>query len=265
MQGPTIKAWFAEQQKIDPQKIVNVAVTPCTAKKFEIRREEMSDAGKLLHIPGLRDMDLVITTRELAQWLKEENIDFNTLPGGDYDTLMGPASGGGIIFGNSGGVMEAAVRTAFYVLTGKNPPQSFYELKEVRGLEGIKTTTIHIGDIPLDLAVIHGTNNARNLIEELKQKKQHYDFIEVMACPGGCIGGGGQPKTEIPITPEILQRRIDGLYTKDRNVPIRCCHDNPEIKQVYQSFYTQPLSPLAEQLLHTDYHSRSGDLTAGTH
>jgi ferredoxin hydrogenase len=184
MQGPTIKAWFAKQQGIDPQKIVNVAVTPCTAKKFEIRREEMSDAGNLLHIPGLRDMDLVITTRELAKWMREEGIDFSALPDGDYDTLMGPASGGGIIFGNTGGVMEAAARTAFYRLTGKNPPKSFLELKGVRGLEGIKTTTIHIGDAALNLAVAQGTNNARNLIEELKQGKQHYDFIEVMTCPG---------------------------------------------------------------------------------
>jgi ferredoxin hydrogenase len=264
MQGPSIKAWFAGQQGIDPRKIVNVAVTPCTAKKFEIRREEMSDAGKFLNIPGLRDMDHVITTRELVQWLREEGIDFNTLPNGDYDKLMGPASGGGIIFGNTGGVMEAAVRTAWYMITGKNPPASFFELKEVRGLEGIKTTTVHIGDAALHLAIVQGTDNARTLIEDLKAGKQQYDFIEVMTCPGGCIGGGGQPKTEIPMTAEVLRKRIDGLYAKDRNVPIRCCHDNPEIKQIYKSFYTQPLSPLAEQLLHTDYHSRAGDLTIGT-
>jgi ferredoxin hydrogenase len=284
MQGPTIKTWFAKRRGIDPRRIVNVAVTPCTAKKFEIRREEMADAGKLLNIPGLRDMDHVITTRELALWLQEEGIDFKKLSSSDYDPLMGSASGAGIIFGNTGGVMEAAARTVWYKITGENPPDSFFALKEVRGLEGIKTTTLHINDITLSLAVVHGMNNARTLIEELKKGDRYYDFIEVMACPGGCIGGGGQPKTTIPITAEILRKRIDGLYARDRNLPpgtqaavslrnakpsippapLRCSHDNPEIQKLYESFYTKPLSPLAEQLLHTGYQNRSADLTAGS-
>jgi ferredoxin hydrogenase len=256
MQGPSIKTWFARQMNIDPRSIVNVALTPCTAKKFEIRREEMCDAGKELNIDGLRDMDQVITTRELAKWLREEGIDFKDLPSDNYDSLMGEASGAGVIFGNSGGVMEAAARTAWFMVTGENPPADFYRLEPVRGMEGIKSASLNIAGTPLRLVVVHGIGNARTLIEHVKHNTEHYDFIEVMACPGGCIGGGGQPKTAIPMTDEIRSARIAALYSKDGSMTLRCSYDNPEIREIYDSFYGKPLSPLAERLLHTYYYSR---------
>jgi ferredoxin hydrogenase len=264
MQGPSVKVWFANRMNIDPRNIVNVALTPCTAKKFEIRRQEMCDAGKELGIDGIRDMDYVITTRELAKWLREEDIDFDNIAESNYDRLMGEASGAGVIFGNSGGVMEAAARTAYFMVTGNNPPDDFYRLEPVRGMAGIKSAKLNIGGTLLRLAVIQGTENAKTLIETMKKSAARgdslYDFIEVMTCPGGCIGGGGQPKTEIPLTDEIRQARIDALYTQDESMTQRCSHDNPEIKEIYASFYGKPLSPLAERLLHTGYHSRAGDL-----
>jgi ferredoxin hydrogenase len=260
MQGPTVKAWFAKEHGIDPRKIVNVALTPCTAKKFEIRREEMNDSAAYLGINGLRDMDHVITTRELAKWLREEGIDFSALKDGVYDDAMGAASGAGIIFGNTGGVMEAAARTAYFNITGKNAPDAFFNLQPVRGMEGIKKAEVEIGGVKLRLAVVYGTANAKSLIEEYKQGKADYDFIEVMTCKGGCIGGGGQPKTEIPITTEILSARIAGLYSKDEASALRCSHDNPQIQKAYEAFYGKPLSPLAKKMLHTSYHSRSQDL-----
>jgi ferredoxin hydrogenase len=266
MQGPTVKAWFAKEHGIDPRKIVNVALTPCTAKKFEIRREEMNDSAAYLGINGLRDMDHVITTRELALWLKEEGIDFSALKDSVYDDAMGAASGAGIIFGNTGGVMEAAARTAYFNITGKNAPAVFYNLKPVRGMEGIKKAEVEIGGVKLHLAVVYGTANAKSLIDDYKQGKADgplsvgFDFIEVMTCKGGCIGGGGQPKTEIPITNEILSARIAGLYSKDEASTLRCSHDNPQIQRAYKAFYGKPLSPLAKKMLHTAYHSRSQDL-----
>ena len=194
MQGPTIKTYFAKKMGIDPAKIVNVALTPCTAKKFEIRRDEMRDAGKYLGIDDMRDMDYVITTRELARWAKEENIDFSSLEDSNYDQLMGEASGAGVIFGNTGGVMEAAVRTAYYLITGERPPQNLYQLEAVRGYDGLREASLEIAGITVNLAIVHGTANARKMIDRVKQGGKPYHFIEVMTCPGGCIGGGGQPK-----------------------------------------------------------------------
>jgi len=260
MQGPTIKTYFAKEMGIDPKKIVNVAVTPCTAKKFEIRREEMNAASRELGIPDMRDMDHVITTRELAKWLKEENVDFNALEDSDYDKLMGPASGAGVIFGNTGGVMEAAVRTAYYFVTSENPPDDFLDLNPVRGMDGIRSATVDINGTLVSVAVIHGIDNAKQVIEDLNSGKCMYDFIEVMACRGGCIGGGGQPKTEVPMTDEIREARIDALYKKDSAMELRFSHENPDIKAVYQQYYEKPLSPLAERMLHTSYHDRSDDL-----
>jgi ferredoxin hydrogenase len=266
MQGPTVKTWFAKEHGIDPRKIVNVALTPCTAKKFEIRREEMNASAGYFGIDDLRDMDYVVTTRELANWIREDGIDFGALDDCKYDDAMGAASGAGLIFGNTGGVMEAAARTAYYYITGKKAPDSFYKLEPVRGMEGIKKADVEIGGVRLHLAVVYGTDNAKTIIEEYKQGKtdgplsEGFDFIEVMTCKGGCIGGGGQPKTEIPITNEILSARIAGLYSKDETSAVRCSHDNPQIQKVYKTFYDKPLSPLAKKMLHTTYHSRAEDL-----
>lgn len=260
MQGPTIKTYFAKQQNIDPAKIVNVAVTPCTAKKFEIRRSEMNISAKYNDAEHMRDMDYVITTRELARWLKEEGIDFLELEDSKYDSLMGPASGAGVIFGNTGGVMEAAARTAHYLITGENPPQDYLNLQPVRGMEGVREATVQIGAVPLNLAVIHGTENARQFIENMKAGDTEYDFVEVMTCKGGCIGGGGQPKTEIPVTDQVRKARIDSLYNRDSSMVIRFSHENPEIQKVYNTFYEKPLSKKAEQMLHTTYRSRREDL-----
>lgn len=260
MQGATIKTYFASQEHIDPKKIVNVAVTPCTAKKFEIRREEMCDAGKHLGVEGMRDMDYVITTRELASWARSENIDFTSLKPASYDRFMGEASGSGVIFGNTGGVMEAAVRTAYAALTGEPVPDSLYELKEVRGMAGIREASLTIKGMPLTIAVVYGTANAKRLLDRIKSGEKFYHFIEVMTCPGGCIGGGGQPKDKKFMGDELRQKRIDGLYARDRQMKLRLSHENPEIKELYKTFYQKPLSDLAEQLLHTSYINRSSDL-----
>ena len=259
MQGPTIKTFFAKLNDLDSKKIINVAVTPCTAKKFEIRRPEMKAAADYLNTPELRDMDYVITTRELAQWLKEEKIDFAALDDADYDTFMGAASGAGVIFGNTGGVMEAAARTAYYFITGENPPADFMNLQPVRGMDGIREAKVTIADVPLRLAIVHGTENARQLIESWQKGETTYDFVEVMTCRCGCIGGGGQPKA-MPMTDEIRTARINALYAKDSQMTLRLSHENPDIKKAYKEFYASPLSELAEALLHTDYIDRSSDL-----
>ena len=260
MQGPTIKTYFAQKMGIDPTKIVNVALTPCTAKKFEIRREEMQAAGKKLGIAGMRDMDQVITTRELALWAKEEGIDFAALPDSDYDNLLGEASGAGVIFGNTGGVMEAALRTAYAFLTGENPPESMLELQPVRGYEGIREASLTIAGIEVKVAVAYGTANARKLLERIKAGEVQYHFVEVMTCPGGCIGGGGQPKDLAVDADAIRKSRIHSLYQKDSQMKLRFSHENQEVKKLYTEFYGAPLSELAEQMLHTDYTDRSEDL-----
>lgn len=261
MQSPTVKTYFARQNGIDLRQIVNVAVTPCTAKKFEIRRAEMNAASREWGVPGMRDMDYVITARELAKWLKEEFVDFNALPNGFYDGLMGTASGAGAIFGNTGGVMEAVIRNAYYYAARKRPPDNFLNLQAVRGMDGIREATVTIAGTPIQVAVVHGINNAKQLIDKLLTDGfRAYDLIEVMACRGGCIGGGGQPKTTIPMTDEIRKTRIDALYRKDSGMAVRFSIDNPDIKTVYRQYYKQPSSPIAKRLLHTSYHSRSKDL-----
>lgn len=271
MQGPTIKTYFAKKMGIDPTKIVNVAVTPCTAKKYEIRRDEMNAASNYIgehteefvglqdgaKAKELRDMDYVITTRELAQWAKEEAIDFPALEDASYDKLMGEASGAGVIFGNTGGVMEAALRTAYFYITGENAPADLYDLQPVRGMDGIKEATVQIDDLAVNVAVIYGTGNATTFIEKLKKSDKQYHFVEVMTCPGGCIGGGGQPKGTLEKGDELRKARIQGLYKKDASMTKRNSHENEEIKELYETFYGKPLSELAEQMLHTNYENKS--------
>ncbi|MDD3797240.1 MAG: [Fe-Fe] hydrogenase large subunit C-terminal domain-containing protein, partial [Lachnospiraceae bacterium] len=257
MQGPTIKTYFAKKRKLDPSKIVNVAVTPCTAKKYEIRREEMNAAGTYLGKEEMRDMDYVITTRELAKWAKEQKIDFTGLSETAFDPLMGEASGAGVIFGNTGGVMEAALRTAYEFITGEAAPSVLYELQPVRGMEGIKEASLKVGELDVNVAVVYGTANAERLIQRQKSGEKQYHFIEVMTCPGGCIGGGGQPKGTLEKGDELRKARIAGLYRKDKEMVLRNSHDNEEIKQLYREFYGKPLSELAENMLHTHYEDKS--------
>ena len=257
MQGPTIKTYFAKKMGLDPTKIVNVALTPCTAKKYEIRRPEMHDAGHYYDDPNMRDMDFVLTTRELALWAKEEGIDFASLSDSAYDNLMGEASGAGVIFGNTGGVMEAALRTAYEYITGEKAPAQLYDLQPVRGYEGIREASVTIGDLDVNVAVVYGTANARRMIERMKQGEKQYHFIEVMTCPGGCIGGGGQPKDLLKDADEVRKARIDSLYKKDAEMTLRKSHENPSIKRIYEEFYGKPLSEMAEKTLHTMYEDKS--------
>ena len=258
MQGPTIKTYFAKKMGIDPKKIVNVALTPCTAKKFEIRRGEMNASARYLELPSLRDMDHVITTRELADWAKKADIDFSTLEDSKFDKLMGEASGAGVIFGNTGGVMEAAVRTAYEFVTHEPAPKELYTLEPVRGMQEIREAAVEIGTLHLQLAVIYGTSNVRRFLSMAKESGKHYDFIEVMTCPGGCIGGGGQPKADVEERRTMVDSRIESLYKRDAQMKLRKSHENPELKQLYEEFYRKPLSPIAEEMLHTSYTDRSG-------
>ena len=258
MQGPTIKTYFAKKMGIDPKKIVNVALTPCTAKKFEIRRGEMNASARYLDLPGLRDMDHVITTRELADWAKKADIDFSTLEDSKFDKLMGEASGAGVIFGNTGGVMEAAVRTAYEFVTHEPAPKELYTLEPVRGMQEIREAAVEIGTLRLQLAVIYGTSNVRRFLSMAKESGKHYDFIEVMTCPGGCIGGGGQPKADVEERRTMVDSRIESLYKRDAQMKLRKSHENPELKHLYEEFYRKPLSPIAEEMLHTSYTDRSG-------
>lgn len=256
MQGPTIKTYFAKEKGINPKQIVNVAVTPCTAKKYEISRPEMNASGIYYGDETIRDMDYVITTNELAKWLKEENIDFNKLQGMDYDDLLGKGSGASIIFGNTGGVMEAALRTAYYKLTGNQPGEQLLNFIPVRGIDALKEAEVEIGGIKIKVAVVHGTANARQLIERIKAKEVNYNFIEVMTCRGGCISGAGQPKTSFEVTDLTRFKRIAGLYNEDRSITFKNSYENLQIQKVYEDFYGEPLSKRAEAMLHTTYTSR---------
>ncbi|MGN0132437.1 MAG: rubrerythrin [Lachnospiraceae bacterium] len=257
MQGATIKTYFAKKMGLDPNQIVNVALAPCAAKKYEIRRDEMHGAADYYHSPDLKDMDFVMTTRELAIWAKEENVDFADLTDSAYDNIMGKGSGAGVIFGNTGGVMEAALRTAYEYITGEEAPAQLFELEPVRGYDGIKEADLKIKDLDIHVAVVYGTANARKMIERVKQGQKEYHFIEVMTCPGGCIGGGGQPKDVMKDADQVRKARIASLYERDAKMSLRKSHENPEIKQIYEEFYGKPLSELAEKMLHTTYEDKS--------
>lgn len=257
MQGPTVKTYFAKKMGIDPKRIVNVALTPCTAKKYEIRRDEMKAAGQYLGKEGMRDMDHVITTREIARWARMKNIDFEALEDSDYDSLMGLGSGAGVIFGNTGGVMEAALRTAYEYVTGEKAPAVLYDLEPVRGMEAVREASLKVGDLNVNVAVVYGTASLRGFLEKMKESKKQYHFVEVMTCPGGCIGGGGQPKDKKFEGDALRQRRIDSLYKRDGSMTVRLSHENEEIKALYREFYGKPLSDLAEKMLHTFYTEKS--------
>ena len=263
MQGATVKTYFAQKMGIAPEKIVHVALTPCTAKKFEIRREEMHAAADYHGIEGMRDTDAVITTRELARWAKQAEIRWDALEDSSYDSLMGRSSGAGVIFGNTGGVMEAALRTAYEYITGSPAPDTLYDLQPVRGYEGVREASLSIGGLTVNVAVVYGTANAKKLLHSIKAGEKQYHFIEVMACPGGCIGGGGQPKNFARNADQTRQSRIAALYRRDAGMSVRKSHENPDIKAVYEQFYKEPLSELAEKMLHTMYTDHSDILKKG--
>lgn len=241
MFGAIAKTYYPEKAGVDVNDIVTVAVMPCTAKKYEASRPEMGRNGQ-------QDVDIVLTTRELIKLIKYVGLSLTELPESDFDSPLGVGSGAGAIFGATGGVMEAALRTVYEKVTGKTLKK--LEFTAVRGFEGIKEATVTINGRDIRLAVVHTLKNARKIMEQVKKGISPYDFIEVMACPGGCIGGGGQP---IGTNNAIRQKRMAALYEIDKNMPLRKSHENPEIITLYKDFLGEPLSEKAHDLLHTTY------------
>ncbi len=249
MFGATIKTWYAQKMGIDPEKIVSVSVMPCTAKKFEIARDDQSAAGT-------PDVDISITTRELARLIKGAGINFTILPDEEFDSPLGEGSGAAVIFGATGGVMEAALRTAVEKITGKTLDN--VEFTDVRGMEGVKEATYAVGDLEVKVAVASGTANAKTLMEKVKDGTSEYHFIEIMGCPGGCINGGGQPIVDATTRnfEDFKAKRASALYTLDKQNANRKSHENEAIKRVYSEFFGEPGSHKAHEILHTSYVKR---------
>ncbi len=250
MFGAVAKTYYAEKMGIDPKDIYVVSVMPCTAKKFEAERLDHTA------VEGLADIDAVITVRELARMIKKAGILFNQLADEEYDAPFGLGSGAGTIFGATGGVMEAALRTAYETLTGEELAN--LEFNEVRGVEGIKEATYTIAGNEIRVAVTSGTANAKKLLEMIKSGEKSYDFIEVMACPGGCVNGGGQPiqPASVHNNEDIRAKRAAGLYNDDKNLPVRKSHLNPDVKAIYAEYFGEPNSHKAHEILHTGYIAR---------
>ena len=244
MFGALAKTYYAERAGVDPADMFVVSIMPCTAKKFECERPEMRSSG-------YQDVDAVLTTRELARMLREAGIDPTTLEPEDYDAPLGIGTGAAVIFGATGGVMEAALRTVYEVVMKQDLPS--LDFREVRGFEGIKEAEVVLGDTTVRVAVAHTLGNARKLLDRVRSGEASYHFIEIMACPGGCIGGGGQP---IGTNTERRLERIDAIYQADRDLPLRKSHDNPEVKQLYEEFLGEPLGHKSHELLHTHYTPR---------
>ncbi len=258
MLGALVKTYYAKVKGIDPEKIFVVSIMPCTAKKFEAGRPEMNGSAHYWNKPSLRDVDAVLTTRELARLLKKQGIDLISLPEENYDPLLGMSTGGALIFGATGGVMEAAVRTAYYFITQKEPPAGLLSLTPVRGLEGVKEAAVDIPGVgTLRVAVCHGMSNGRQVLETVRSGKAPWHFVEFMSCPGGCISGGGQPRSSVPPSDEVRKMRIDSLYKVDSKMVLRESHENAEVLALYKNFLQHPMSELAEELLHTSYVDRS--------
>ena len=249
MEGALIKTYYADKMGIDPKSIYVVSIMPCTAKKFEKDREEME-------VNGLRDVDAVLTTRELAKMIKQANIDFVKLPEEGFDKLLGESTGAGVIFGATGGVMEAALRTVADILTGEDLECIDYEC--VRGIDGVKEATVNVAGMDINIAVVNGTGNAKKLLEAIQAGEKDYHFIEVMGCPGGCVTGGGQPivsaQDRMDFDPKVL--RAKATYAEDANMQKRKSHKNEEVQQLYKDFLGEPNSHKAHELLHTHYHQR---------
>jgi NADH-quinone oxidoreductase subunit G len=248
--GVLSKTYYAKKMGIDPSKIYMVSIMPCTSKKYEITRSAEMSAS------GYQDIDVALATRELARMIQQAGIDFMNLPDEEADSILGEYAGAGVIFGATGGVMEAALRTAHYFVTGRELEK--VEFENVRGLKGVKETDVEIGGKKLRIAIAHGLSNVEyvlNKVREAKRKGEElpYHFIEVMACPGGCVGGGGQPYM---VTDELRMKRAKVLYEDDKNKEVRMSHQNPYIKRLYTEFLEKPLSEKSEKLLHTTYKSR---------
>ena len=249
MFGAVLKSYYAEKNNIDPKDVYVVSVMPCTAKKFEAARPEME-------VDGIRDVDVVLTTRELAKMIYDIGIDFPDLGDSDFDNPFGNATGAGVIFGTTGGVMEAALRTAADLLTGISADNIEYE--PVRGFEGVKVATVQAGDLTLRAAVAHGLGNARKLMEKIESGEEEFHFVEIMACPGGCVNGGGQPLqlSDVRSWTDVKAERAKGLYTEDRGTFIRKSHNNPAVKKLYKEYLGMAGGSRSHQLLHTHYAAR---------
>ena len=249
MFGAIAKTYYAEKENIDPKKMFVLSVMPCTAKKSESSREEME-------VNGLRDVDAVITTRELARMIKQARIEFNNLPDENFDKVMGEYTGAGVIFGATGGVMEAAVRTVADILTGKDLEE--FEYKVLRGTEEIKEATVNLGGLDVNVAVVHGAAAAGRLLDLVKSGEKDFHFIEVMGCPGGCVNGGGQPQVseKVRSVVDIKVERAKALYEEDAILSVRKSHKNEEIQKLYKEFLGEPNSHKAHELLHTHYTKR---------
>lgn len=243
MFGAVIKTFFAEKEKIDPKDICSVSVMPCTAKKFECRRKEFYDSG-------FQDVDISITVVELAKMIRTAGIHFEDLEDQEFDAPFGLGSGAGQIFGSTGGVMEAALRTVYEVLTGETLEK--LEFMQVRGLEGIREASLTIKGQEIRVAIVHGLKNVEGIPEQIKSGTSPYHFIEVMACEGGCIGGGGNA----PKTMAKVRERQRAIYEEDQKLPIRKSHENIYVQKLYEEYLGEPLSEKSHKLLHTTYHSR---------
>ncbi len=256
MFGALAKTYYAKKRGVDPAKIVSVSIMPCTAKKFEAARPEMNSSG-------FQDVDYVLTTRELGHMIRQAGIDFTNLEDDKFDSIMGDSTGAAVIFGTTGGVMEAALRTAYEIVTGREVPFKNLNIEPVRGMDGIKSASVKIDKVKaewsflegaeLKVAIAHGLANADKLMKEIEAGKSPYHFIEIMACPGGCIGGGGQP---IPTSPEIRKKRAEAIYVADSDLPLRKSHENPEVQMIYKEFLLEPLGHHSHELLHTHYTPR---------
>jgi NADH-quinone oxidoreductase subunit G len=250
MQGAVTKSYYAEKVGKSPKEVFSAAIMPCTAKKFEITRDENMFSS------GEQDVDVVLTTRELARLIRSAGIDFRTLPDEKADSPIGSYSGAGVIFGNTGGVMEAALRTAYNLVTGSELPDM--SIQDVRGMEGVREGEIEIEGKKIRVAIAHGMANVRDVLNKVREAREAgqeppWHFIEVMACRGGCIAGGGQP---YGTTDEIREKRIAGIYRDDEQSEFRASHQNPDIQQLYREYLDEPLSEKSHKLLHTHYTPR---------
>jgi NADP-reducing hydrogenase subunit HndD len=246
MFGSVAKTYFAQKLNMKREDLVVVSIMPCVAKKYECGRDEFK-------VNGNPDVDYAITTRELAALIKISNVDFRTLPNEEFDNPLGESTGAGVIFGTTGGVIEAAVRTAYELFTKKELPRLDFD--ELRGMEGIRKATIDFNGLPINIGIAHGLGNARRLLEDIQAGKSEFHAIEIMSCPGGCIGGGGQPYHHG--NAEILKKRQMALYQEDKNKKLRKSHENPYIIELYKEFFGHPMSEKAHHLLHTEYFDRT--------
>ena len=249
MQSTIIKNYFTKLHNINKRDIINIVVAPCTAKKYEITRDEL--------ITNMKDCDFVLTTRELAMLFKDFKIDLKNTRNKKFDNPFGISSTSGMIFGSTGGVAISAIRTAYYFMTKKNLKKKDLVFQELKGMKGVKETSIIINDKEVKICVINGLKNAKTILDKINNKELYYDFIEVMNCQGGCIAGGGQPKITLLNMNDTKSKRMNALYNEEENHELRFCHENPYIKELYQNFLQEPNSQIANDLLHTTYTSKA--------